>query len=498
MAKDNKNKETEAKPVTGKEAGDVFITGTGEIYRTPTITAEKLKKYMKNYYGAGITRKLRALFFGDVLEIAVEDEDGYVDEDLTTEIENMCKAKGVRLYDKIKIDWSDRFWFGESFFNTVWQQDGARYYIEKIRRLPPESFDTAPTDIDDGDVAGAILKGVVYKTKDQEIHYYQTNSDGDTNELQEIHAIKNPTCTEVAGEPEILPLTSILTMLDFAWKSQMQTVNRIGAPIMMLRIVNPTKDDIEYGRKVVRNWGKDTAFVLRDNMEVVNLPMKEGTVSLDTIDRLSDMVLDYWVPTSMIAKEGSLISNGGGSELELLYTYIAGIHRDIESAWEEILQQYLDANGYEGYRINLTIPDPVVNNQELKIKQAEVGDSTGTLDINEIRERLGAEERGEEDLKLLPAYKKYPREGEDGEIEDPNQGGAFTDPAQEENTPQTPEAQQQPPGQNPQLPAQNTQLRNNKKKTGTSNATQAAIMAKEQAELVDAIDRLADGVLALI
>lgn len=407
-----KKSETKPAPNTGRE-GTVYLSSSGSPYQAPALDARKLKQYSKNFYGAGITRKLLALFFGDKLEIQVLDPKGEKVEDLQKEVENMTTAREVALFSKMKIGWIDRFWEGMGFFNPVWEEQGPAWSLKELRRLPPESFATQAqvaeiTSGGEGVVFGTILKGVV-AMPDGQIRYYQTGTSGRQTELKQVYTVKDSTAPDVAGEPEILPVAPVITMLDFAWSSQMQKTNRLGAPILLLRITNATADDIKYGEKLIKNWGKDTGFILRKNMEIVDFNPYDNETALETINKLTEMVLDYWVPTSMLAKNGQLIGGNSNSDLNLLYSYIAGVHREIESQWEPLLQIYLDANGYEGYRVKLHIPDPEINDLALKIEQAKLGIDSGLLTENEIRTRLGAEEMTPEELAKLPARIKEQR-----------------------------------------------------------------------------------------
>lgn len=402
-----------AAPNTGRE-GAVYLTSTGSPYKPPSVTAYKLKEYSKNFYGAGIAKKLIALFFGDRYEIEVTNDKGEKDEELSKEVYNMASAREVSLFSKMKTGWTDRFWLGMGFFNPVWEEAGPGWILKELRRLPPESFAPAAQDLgiatvgQEAAVSGNILRGVVAMPESAggAIRYFQTGASAVQHELKQIYVIKDSTAPDVAGEPEILPVVPVITMLDFAWKAQMQKNNRIAAPILILRIVNAKGDDVKYGEKLIKNWGKDTAFLLRSNMEIVDFNPADSDTALTTIEKLTEMIIDYWVPTNLLSKNGQLIGGNSNSDLSLLYSFIAGVHREIEAEWEPLLQIYLDANGYENYRVKIKIPDPEIDDSAIQLEQAKVGAETGLLTDNEVRTRLGAEEMTPEELEELPARKK--------------------------------------------------------------------------------------------
>ena len=389
----------------------MFLTSSGQPYQAPQITSHKLKQYSKNFYGAGVARKLLSLFFAGEIDIEITDKNGKADEKVEEVVENMMTAPDVSLFTKMRMGWTDKFWQGLGIFDPTWELRGPEWRLIKLTRLPPESFAFRAYVVGlseagiQATVPGAILRGVI-AMPDGNIRYFQTTNTHAQQELVGLFVVKHSHSPEVAGEPEILPVTPVITMLDFAFKAQMQKVNRVGAPILLLQITNPKGDDIQYGEKLIKNWGKDTGFILRPNFTIVDFNFRDTQAALETINLLTDMLMDYWVPTSMLSKTGTLIGGNSNSDLRLIYSFIAGQHRETEAEWEPLIQQYLDANGYDGYRAKIHIEDPEIDISELALEQAKVGSTTGLLDDNEIRSRLGAREMTEAELAKLPAHNK--------------------------------------------------------------------------------------------
>ena len=54
--------------------------------------------------------------------------------------------------------------------------------------------------------------------------------------------------------------------------------------------------DIEYGQEFLQKWGKDTSFLLRDNMEIIELNLKDANNNLEIIDALNFILIDYMTP----------------------------------------------------------------------------------------------------------------------------------------------------------------------------------------------------------
>jgi len=411
-----KKTQPQATQMDGKtEEGIVYLSSVpyGDR-RTTRVTADKLVKYAKNVYGAGVTHKQRNLIFQEKYKIRVLDPDQESDPELENRLTLMCDQKNVRLWPALQLAWYDAFWFGMSLFNPVWGYEGNEYVLQKLRHLPPETFGTQPY----GRTAlfSDVLKGIVISPEDPElIEYWQTLNPTDIStmpseisakmlqkKLQNIFTVKDPVSTELAGSPTIIPIIPILTMLDFAWQAQVQKVNRTGAPLMFLKITNPTGDDIRYGQALLNNWGKNSGMQLRSNFEIIVPDLKDTTSALETIEILNRMIVDYFSPVSMLNNTGAApMSGSSNAEQELLYAYVRGIHQWIAEAFEQLLQVYLDANAYEGYTVHIDIPSPSIDKSDLWLKQAMEGARNGSLFTNEIRSLLEASELDEEGLAKL-------------------------------------------------------------------------------------------------
>jgi hypothetical protein len=387
-----------AQPKSTKKEGDIYISSTGLTWTSDLSTrkhptAEKLKKYSENIYGAGITEKQLNLIFQDYYSISVYNEKSEKDEDLSSKMFRMTEK--IDLWTHMQKCYMDVFWFGPYILNPVWKfGDGDayptnEYYISELRRLPPESF--APQYSTTYEYSN-ILKGIVLNEETKAIEYWQTDTEGNQIQIKNVFMIKHPRSSELAGTPLILPIVPVITMLDYAWLAQMQRTNRTGSPLLFLRIdsMHPdaSEDDEEYGRKVLQHWGKDTAFTLRPNMELIDPKITDRSDNLKTISSLAGMIIDYFSPGSYISKDGTLIGGSSGSELELLLGYIRGIHSWITKAFEKLLQTYLTSNGYKDYTVEIKIPLLSVDRSEMVIKALELGRKEKAITKSELRELL--------------------------------------------------------------------------------------------------------------
>lgn len=412
-------KKKEEKATVGTvEEGDIYVGLGGLYYSKPQIDATKISDCLKNNYVSEQFVRLRGMVFIDKYKIEVKDAAGNEDVKLEQRLVQMCESKGVRLWSKMQMAYADIFGWGCAFFNPVWQQLDNERVLTKLRRLPPESFKD-PGYAADGEVAvqsgtfSEILQGITLDAKG-EIVFFQTGSTGRPMRLKNVILLKDPVDTELAGTSDLIPIVPIISMLDFCWQAQMQKVNRVGAPIIFIKITNAIKnavrDDYAFAKKIIQNWGKGTGYQVRDNMEIVTLNLTDNQSALQTIEHLKGRIKEYFSPSTWIKKEGQTIGGNAAAEVALVNEWIKGIHGWMEDQFETLLQEYLDSNAYEGYTVSIQIPEPTPDRSETERQQAETGYRTQSLTTNEIRKRLGAPELSEEELsKLKEDYKTRPQ-----------------------------------------------------------------------------------------
>lgn len=395
---------TEAKRKPTERQGVVWVSSLGGVWRESRITVENLRRYSENIYGAGVTHKQRTLIFGGPPEIEVLDPRGEPDPDLGQHVTTMCRAPGVRLAVAMQRAWMDTFWFGPGIFNPVWEWVGNEYRLVELRRLPADSF-VMPPPSGNYRASSSLLPGIVLNDEGA-IEYWQTPAEGsiEPKRLEHVFVVTDPIHTEIAGRPTVLPVVRVIGMLDFVWNAQMQKCNRTGGPLIFIRIAEPrtsqelggAMDDVEYAQLIARNWGKNSAYTLRENMELVDPYINDNADNLETIDALNKMIIDFFSPAAFVTKEGTLIGGSSMPEKELLSAYVAGVHTWLEEQFEQLLQVYLDANGYEGYAIRIRLPDLKTDRSEIEMKQAEIGDATQSLTLDERRALLGHEPASDE------------------------------------------------------------------------------------------------------
>ena len=379
------------------EQGIVWVSSNGVYYENPKIDYETIKDYIRNIYGADLTQKLKNLIFPEKCLIEVIDKNGEPDSALSERLTTMCEQPAVKLWLKLQTVFMDIAWWGPALLNPVWGWKGNEYWLFKLRRLPPESFYQAPPGVQF--VYSHILQGIILDPKTQEPRFYQTDiaiDAGNPKEITNVFMITDQTTGELAGRPHFLPIIPLIGMLNFCWTAQMQKINRVGAPPMMIKVIGGDQDDIDFAQKILNNWGKDFNYQLRENMELVDISIVDSDTALATIEALSKIISSFGSPSNMIAKDGTLIGGSSAAELELLNNYIRGWHILLCENSEKLLQPYLDANGYNDFRVKITIPTPGADKADLWIRQAAEGREAGVLTFNEIRDLLECDEIDDE------------------------------------------------------------------------------------------------------
>lgn len=393
-----------------KEEGSVFMSSTGRMVPLDrTVDLKLLLEYRRNPYMGKILENRRRLVFTEKYEIVVFDDKGDIRPDLQKYLMTMLDRPGVKLWNFMKIAEDDKFVCGMSMANPIWEQvdnrmlGGKTLDLVRLRRLPPETFCDTPRG--KKTEYAEFLKGVTLSDNGVDIEYWQT--DFATNkqvQIKNIIPIKDPNSPYIAGMPECLPLVNLITMAKFVWNAQMQRVNRVGSPLLFLKINKPTGDDIAYGQALLENWGKDTAYQLRENFELVDPHISDTNTCEDTIDILAKMIGSYHSPATLISKDGSVMNASSAPEQQLLQAYIRGIHSDIEDTYEPILQTWLDINGFTGFSVEIRIPSPDRGVNEVGLRRADVSHKTQCALPNEKREMVGLPPLDQKGLDELKRY----------------------------------------------------------------------------------------------
>lgn len=403
---------------SGKVQGVVFLSQAGHMFTSPPITVQKIKELLTNPYIASKLEKRALTFFPDRLLIEALDPKQNVDEEVTHTLQNMCSAEDVRLNERVLQADSNSYSYGMAFYNPVWVRRGGEIYIQQLRHLPAWSFDTMPLDRGISEVWSELLEGVIVNETTGEPEYWQriNNSTLETEQISNILTIKNPKDEGLAGNSKLIPLVQIIEMLKYCWNTDMQAIHRAGSPIFFLKITNPRSaedpstggvSDVDYGNMIISGWNKDKQYQLRENMEIISLPLSSEIDVLRTHDVLKAVIDDYFSISNMISKDGTLIGGSSIPELKLLNQAIRGLHNWILAPFETLLNKYFILNGFpDGWTVRLTIPLWEEDRTEQKLKAAETGIKGQCVDLDDLRELLQLEPADEKKKKSIEEFWK--------------------------------------------------------------------------------------------
>ena len=381
--------------------GDVYIAASGSYYSAPEITIDTLIDALEDGYLREQLDKASSKIFSGMYRLTVRDQDGEEDPEVSKRLRGMAEHSKVALWSRMKQSWEDVWTKGAFLCRPVWSRVGSETVLSAIMRFPPESF-YAPPAGRSGEVYSDLLQGITIGEND-EVEFWQVQSSAaDPVKLKPgVVMLKDPTSTKLAGTPRAAYLVPVIKMRTFCYDAQMQKINRVGSPIIFIKVTNPVGDDKEYAKAVLKNWGKDVAYQLRPNMEVITLDLTDNEAALNTIAQLERLIAAPFRAGSTLDKEGYSIGGNAAAQKESEDDWIAGQRTMIEDLWEGVLSQYLDLNGYEGWSVELQIAVKQSQPGDLELRQAQLGYQSRTLSVNEVRERLGAPELADEDLAEL-------------------------------------------------------------------------------------------------
>lgn len=401
---------------SGKVQGVVFLSQAGHAFTSPPISVGKIKELMTNPYIVSKLEKRALTFFPDRLLIEALDPQHNVNEEITHRLQHMCEAEDIRLNEKILQADSDSYAYGMAFYNPVWVRKGGEIFIQQLRHLPAWSFDTTPIDAGISNIWSELLEGVIINEKTGQPEYWQriNNNTLETEQISNILTIKNPKDEGLAGNSKLIPLVQIIEMIKFCWNTDMQAIHRAGSPIFFLKITNPRSEDdpstggvsdVDYGNMIISGWSKDKQYQLRENMEIVSLPISSEIDVLRTHDVLKSVIDDYFSISNMISKNGTLIGGSAIPEFKLLNQAIRGVHNWILAPFENLLNKYFILNGFpDGWTVRLTIPVWEEDKTEKKIKAAETGIRGRCVDLDDLRKLLDLEPADEEKKRSIEEF----------------------------------------------------------------------------------------------
>lgn len=398
----------------GSQEGVIYLSSTGVSFETAPFNIKTLTRMLENPYIAMKLNLNTVLYFPSQLKAKATDPGGTVSEEVSKDISDMIGIDGCSLSERIKQAEYDSRCYGVSLYNPVWDNSSGVDLLTSVRHLPSWSFSRAPDGYDK--TYSLLLPGITINPQTNEIEYWQIQEDGNPLQIKNIMSVKNPRDEGLAGDSKLAPLYDFINMLKFGWNVELQAIARAGSPIFFLKITKPRKatdagtggiSDVSLGNKILSSWSTSKQHLLRENMDIVGLPVNQKIDVMSAIERMESMIDSYFSLTNEIKQEGSRIGGSDLSELKLLNRAIQGIHSWLLAPFEKLVNEYFIRNGFpDGWHCKLYYEAWEEDDREIRIKQVETGLNGDAVDLADIRAKLDFEPADEAKIKSILEFNK--------------------------------------------------------------------------------------------
>lgn len=383
----------------------VYLSGNSlEVaWENPEITISTMEKLRANEEAESLQLNLSNLIFpAEPPMITVIDPDEQDKDEVAARLRQMCDRPEVAFYKQMKNYLIDSCY--SCYFYSLGISQASDGFIEliELRDLPSASFNYAWNLSGTEKGRSVLFPGVVLQD-DGKIHYYQTGEDGQPHELKNCSHMKPPgRDSDICGRPLFYSLVPVFNRSKFSWLALMQTVNRAGAPSVIMKIENPTQKDFDLAKKILKNYSKNNQFTIPGNFTPIEIGKNPNDIALKAIEATNNIFSTHFSPARFIASDGNIIGGSDQAKADLLLQFIMGFQQVIVDNFKPILQDILTYNGYTDYKVSIVFPKPEFKDGTLDYNRAKDAAEKGAIDPNEYRVKMGFEPMTNEDLSKLP------------------------------------------------------------------------------------------------
>lgn len=355
------------------------------------VTPKTVMQFINNIHYADSVNNISLQVYPAPPEVWVTDADGNTDDDLSERFKENFDALGA--YDSMRTVLTDRYSHGCCVKSVGYDTDDDGWFMPtEIRDLPPKSFAVAPMG-SRGTIVNPLMPGIILNA-DGETEVWQTNLPSTTQtRLENVIIIRDPSTPHPSGRAYALPVFACIAEIDFANKAAIQQVSRIGAPIILPKVVDSaTADDYrdrqDWFAKWGSLWGTTNASLIPPGIEFPNLQIRETTTAAEFIQRRVEWIRTYFNPMSAMQDAGAGIGTSDSGRMEMWATFIAAEQSRAEEWLERIYDECLDANGYEKYHAHIRLKRPSVDKAQLKIQAITELARDHAILLSEIRDNM--------------------------------------------------------------------------------------------------------------
>ncbi len=373
------------KPKKSQKVEGITLNSAG--YNTPAkgINCSTVRNLVQNIHYADNIQNIKIQVFPDSPEVWVTDPDGKTDEDRTAELKaDFARVKG---YEAMLLTFPGVMDWGCSVKSVGYEFVEGKYRVSEIRNLPSESF----CMFQNGTIVNPLMPGIVTVGDETEVYQYIEDT-GATLRIDNFTIVRDESTPYPSGRAYSLPVYKVIAAIEFADVACQQQVNRVGAPIIMPKILEDYAGDgtelnawfVKFGRQ----WGKDTGFLIPQGVEFPDLKITESTTAQEYKQQCINYINLFFNPTSVFSNEGSSLSSSDSSKAEIWAAFIGGLQSIMETWIVKVFQAALEWNGYNGYEVHIELKRPSIDRSAERREQVKLAIEGKAITIDEIRDNL--------------------------------------------------------------------------------------------------------------
>lgn len=323
----------------------------------------------------------------------------------------------------VKSAAKDQWIYGSAIFNFVngsLENSSLSNVPTSFKRLPPYSFSELPDTKPENYREAQFLKGIVYNPADGSFTYTQKQKSSKVDlPAETILHVLSPTSEFPDGDSKYANINHIVKQLADIEVARMQTIRRLGAPVLCFTVEAPSIDGtgktyrdatgkpifVNFGdrmaeiQKVAKNQNRGSILVLPDFVKVEVLKLDNALKAIREEAEAKELkIVQYVICRDFTENQGSSLSGSSVSGLEFLKLRAEGQREDIFEKFAEFYNNILKENGKEGWKVRAVWKELEPKNllNDAMIAKAMV--EAGVFTENEVRETVEFPELSEEEL----------------------------------------------------------------------------------------------------
>lgn len=323
----------------------------------------------------------------------------------------------------IKSAAKDQFIYGSAIFNFEsgsLENSSLSNVPTSFKRLPPYSFSELPDTKPENYREAQFLKGIVYNPADGSFTYTQKQKSSKVDlPAETILHVLSPTSEFPDGDSKYANINHIVKQLADIEVARMQTIRRLGAPVLCFTVEAPSTDGtgktyrdatgkpifVNFGdrmaeiQKVAKNQNRGSILVLPDFVKVEVLKLDNALKAIrDEAEAKELKIVQYVICRDFTENQGSSLSGSSVSGLEFLKLRAEGQREDIFEKFAEFYNNILKENGKEGWKVRPVWKELEPKNLLNDAMIAKAMMEAGVFTENEVRETVEFPELSEEEL----------------------------------------------------------------------------------------------------